>query len=130
MPVVEIPVFDPTGAARSFDLGGELRGHFAAMAVPQLVENAAMLVEDSMMRVNQPEQILGLRVLFRQPRRAIGVVIRQDDVFGGNRSIQHFDTDGNRNFGSTAACDNSSFVGSSALAVFGIQTSIQNACVR
>src|SRR6185369_15212143 len=100
--VEKFPVGDAPGAARAFERGRELRPDFARVPVAQLVEHAAVLVENPMVLVNQPEERVTaeeagahafafLCVEIADPRTAVGIVVDGDYVLLRNTGGQHAD---------------------------------------
>src|SRR5580765_135835 len=75
------------------------------MPVPELMKNAAMLIEHTVVGLDQPEKFIALEksgaqlsadrgIIVRQPRSAVGVVIHQHHVIVGNYGGQYLQLDG------------------------------------
>src|SRR5213080_4854476 len=95
MAVVQVPVRDVARMPSASERRRELRPYFAGMSVPELMKDAAMLVEDAVVGMNQPKKFIALeksvtqfaadrRIIVGQPRRAVRVVIHQHHVTVGN----------------------------------------------
>jgi hypothetical protein len=55
MAVVQVPVRDVARTSRASERGRKLRPYFAGMPVPELMKDAALLVEDAVVGVDQPK---------------------------------------------------------------------------
>ena len=56
MMIIELPAGNVPGPTLAFNLRRELGPNLAGVAVTQLVKHAAMLVENAMVSMDQPEQ--------------------------------------------------------------------------
>src|SRR2546430_7196461 len=100
MAIVEAPVRNVPSPSRAIERRSELRPYLARMPVTQLMKNAAVLVKDPVVGVNQAEELVAaeeffahltadLRIILGNPRRTIGVVVHQNRIVIRDHARQH-----------------------------------------